>query len=221
MFPKRLLFISKFFRGRRNRRLCEQIEQLHAEKGDLINVLDIGGSYVFWLTIPARYRAMCRISLLNLPGSYGPHFSDEELAIRDTVASLEGDARSMGQFADGSFDLVISNSVIEHVGNWMDMRAAAAEALRLGRHGWIQVPAFEFPIEQHYLAPLAHWFADPIQQRLLRLFNANFRRRDADQRYMGMYHIRPLSRGQLRLLFPQARHGSEWLVFPKSHMARW
>ncbi len=221
MLPKRLLFVSQFFRGRRNRKLCDMIALRHREIGRKLDVVDIGGSYVFWMTIPEQYRAMCNISLVNMPGEYERIYIEDHAAIRDTVKSLTGDARSMPQFADGQFDLVICNSVIEHVGHWMDMKSAAAEARRLGRHGWIQVPAFEFPVEQHFITPLAHWFADPIQRRLLQLFNKTFRGRDADAMFMSMYHVRPLSRWQMRQLFPQATLRSEWLLFPKSHMAIW
>lgn len=221
MFPKRLQFVSKFFRSRRNRKLCELIAKLHGEAGRKLEVLDVGGSYIFWSTIPQHYRAMCTIRLLNLPGAYELMDTDGYAEIRNSVESLTGDARSMPEFSDGQFDLLICNSVIEHVGNWNDMQSAATEAKRLSGHGWIQVPAFEFPIEQHFLTPLAHWFADPIQRRILKLFNKTFRGRTNDEMFMSMYHTRPLSRWQMRQLFPDATLRSEWLIFPKSHIATW
>jgi hypothetical protein len=34
-------------------------------------------------------------------------------------------------------DLIVRNSVIEHVGSWADIEAAAKEAQRVGRSGWV------------------------------------------------------------------------------------
>jgi SAM-dependent methyltransferase len=59
-------------------------------------------------------------------------------------------------FADGEFDLVYCNSVIEHVPP--ERRAAFAQELRRVARGWyVQTPAWSFPIEPHALLPGAHW----------------------------------------------------------------
>ncbi len=57
--------------------------------------------------------------------------------------------------------VVFSNSVIEHVGTWEDQQAFAAEVRRVGRRLW--VPAYECPIEPHYLAPLVHYLPKEVQ----------------------------------------------------------
>ncbi len=41
-------------------------------------------------------------------------------------------------FADHSFDIVFSNSVIEHVGDFARQQAFAAEVIRTGRRLWVQ-----------------------------------------------------------------------------------
>ncbi|RUV78647.1 class I SAM-dependent methyltransferase, partial [Mesorhizobium sp. M1A.F.Ca.IN.020.32.1.1] len=86
----------------------------------------------------------------------------------DLFVSEIGDARHLKNYADKSVDLVHSNSVIEHVGPWQDMSAMASELLRVGRSGWVQTPAWEFPIEPHFRLPLLHWFAPPVRRALLR-----------------------------------------------------
>ena len=51
------------------------------------------------------------------------------------------------------FDLVFSNSVIEHVGGH-SRRERFADAVRsLGTHFWVQTPYRYFPIEPHFLSP--------------------------------------------------------------------
>ncbi|WP_449491133.1 methyltransferase domain-containing protein [Caballeronia sp. M23-90] len=220
MFPAYLKPVSMFFRRRRNRRLVAIIEKLWMENRRLVNVLDIGGSLIFWLSIPESARGKCNISLLNLPEAYKGLPQNED-SLSGTVTLLIGDARDLSRFSDQSFDLVICNSVIEHVGSWTDMRAAASEARRVGRRGWVQVPAFEFPVEQHFLFPLIHWMADAFQIWLLRHFHREFRGPLSDEMYMAVYYTRPLTRAQLRHLFPGTEIRSEWLLFPKSHIATW
>jgi ubiquinone/menaquinone biosynthesis C-methylase UbiE len=221
LFPRFLQPVSIFFRTRRNRRLCAIIDKMWEEKTGTLEVLDIGGSVVFWLSIPEAYRAKCHVSLINLPEAYEVNFSAEEEKIKQSITLLTGDARDLSLFSDKSFDLAICNSVIEHVGSWADMTKAANEARRVAKRGWIQVPAFEFPIEQHFLMPLVHWFADPIQVMLLRWLHGPFSRYTVFEQYMSVHHTRPLTRTQLRNLFPGAALRSEWFLFPKSHIATW
>lgn len=220
MFPSYLKPVSMYFRKRRNRPLAAIIENFWGEYGRPMNVLDIGGSLIFWLSVSGDTREKCNISLINLPGAYDGLPPNEE-SLRDSVALLTGDARDLSRFRDRSFDLVVCNSVIEHVGSWSDMRTAANEAMRVGRQGWIQVPAFEFPIEQHFLLPVIHWLADALQIWLLRRVHPEFKGPLSDDMYMAVFHTRPLTRGQLRNLFPDAEIKSEWLLFPKSHVATW
>ncbi|MCH4143144.1 MAG: class I SAM-dependent methyltransferase [Acetobacter peroxydans] len=83
-----------------------------------MNVLDIGGSLVFWLSVPEITRNKCSIHTLNLPGVL-ENLPPEEESLRERVNMITGDARDLSMFADQSFDIVICNSVIEHVGNWL------------------------------------------------------------------------------------------------------
>lgn len=221
MFPKFLHPVSRFFRARRNRKLCAIIDELWQEKASPVEVLDIGGSLIFWLSIPEATRAKCKVSLINLPGEYDIELSQEEERLKESFALLIGDARDLSAFSDKQFDLIVCNSVIEHVGSWADMVNAAKEARRVGKRGWVQVPAFGFPLEQHFLLPFVHWFADPIQVKLLRLLDSNFKKRSVYDQYMGVQHIRPLTRSQLGHLLPDAALHSEWVLLPKSHIAKW
>ncbi len=51
------------------------------------------------------------------------------------------------------FDLVFSNSVIEHVGGHRKRREFAYWVAMLGTHFWVQTPNRYFPIEPHFLFP--------------------------------------------------------------------
>jgi SAM-dependent methyltransferase len=81
---------------------------------------------------------------------------------------VQADAADGLPFADGEFDLVYCNSVIEHVPP--ARRAAfATELRRVGRGWYVQTPARSFPIEPHALLPFAHWLPVPLRRPYWRL----------------------------------------------------
>src|SRR5215213_6935935 len=88
-----------------------------------VRLLDVGGTQFFWEMMGFRGDQGLEVTLLNLePGWTRPGFH-----------SLVGDARDMRQFADQEFDVVFSNSVIEHVGDPAAQQQAASEIKRVGK----------------------------------------------------------------------------------------
>ena len=69
------------------------------------------------------------------------------------IKSVVGDVRAMPQFQDSEFDVVFSNSVIEHVGDYEEQRQMANEIRRVGKRYFLQTPNRYFPIEPHFLFP--------------------------------------------------------------------
>jgi hypothetical protein len=68
------------------------------------------------------------------------------------------------------FDLVFSNSVIEHLSTHADQEAMAREVARVGRSYWVQTPDPRFPVEPHYMSPFVHWLPKSIRRRIARNF---------------------------------------------------
>ena len=62
-------------------------------------------------------------------------------------------------FADNAFDLVVSNAVIEHVGDEPEQVAFVAEHVRVGKHWAMTTPNRWFPIEAHTRVFFKHWNA--------------------------------------------------------------
>lgn len=92
---------------------------------------------------------------------YEPY--DGELWGRPTV---RGDARDL-PFPDRSFDYVVSNAVIEHVGGPEGARRMIAESRRVARIGYLHTtPNRWFPIEPHLMLPLIHWLPETARQRV-------------------------------------------------------
>jgi hypothetical protein len=176
------------------------MERFRREFGvtDATRVLDIGGTPECWRLLPAPPRVV----LLNMPRA-GADMRGAELWVA-------GDGRRL-PFRDGAFDVVFSNSVIEHVGGPESQRRFAREAARVGRRYWIQTPNRWFPVEQHLLTPLIHWLPQRWQRAIVprwTLWGA-LAGASEDRRQFYLQHfladVRLLGAGQMRLLFPGAR----------------
>lgn len=69
---------------------------------------------------------------------------------------LRADGRRL-PFRDGCVDLVLSNAVVEHVGQEADQRAFVAEHDRVGRAWVVTTPNRWFPVESHTFTLFRHW----------------------------------------------------------------
>ncbi|MDX1963378.1 MAG: class I SAM-dependent methyltransferase [Pirellulales bacterium] len=162
-----------------------------------VRILDVGGTPDYWLSLVEQIPANWHITLLNieLPAERHPDFQ-----------YLRGDARDLSQFADGSFEVVISNSVIEHVGQWSDQARMAAEVQRVGQRIYIQTPNRYFPIEPHFLTPGFQFLPEWAQVWLLQHVSLGTygRVRDRAAAVELVREIRLLSGAEVRRLFPHA-----------------
>lgn len=148
------------FRKRRGQALAARIAGLADELGRPLSIIDVGGRRDYWENV--GYKGIGRITLVNHDPAELNRPSDKEELFEDVV----GDARALADVGKGAFDFYHSNSVIEHVGSWNDMAAMAREAVRVAPHGWLQTPAWEFPVEPHFRLPFMHWLATPARAGL-------------------------------------------------------
>jgi len=82
-----------------------------------------------------------------------------------------GDARNLTDFSAGQFDLVFSNSVIEHVGDFEDQKKMAEEIKRVGTFHFVQTPDRWFPVEPHFHVPFWVFLPDFLKIWLLTHFS--------------------------------------------------
>ena len=126
------------------------------------------------------------------------------------VMWVAGDGCSL-PFRDGAFDIVFSNSVIEHVGGPERQRQFATEIARVGRAYWVQTPNRWFPVEPHLLTPFLHWLPKRQRAAIARRFTVwqCITRPSADRREFYIEHflrdIRLLGPAETKALFPGAR----------------
>jgi hypothetical protein len=208
------------FRQRRAQHLRAQIARLRAELGRPIVVLDVGGRPDYWMNVGLD--GVERVVLLNLLSKELDRPLPEGLP-PDRFSRSLGDARDLGAFADQSVDLVHSNSVIEHVGRWDDMRRMADEMRRVGLSGWVQTPAWTFPVEPHFHTPFMHWMAAPMRARMMSAsLRRHFRRMSLDKRRLAVESVNLLSRREVAALFPDAEiYVERCFLLSKSYTARW
>jgi hypothetical protein len=166
----------------------------------------------FWAIAPRG-----KITLLNLsaPQDY------QRRMMAPNMTWVVGDGTCL-PFDDGEFDIVVSNSVIEHVGTWERQIEFANEVRRVGRSYWVQTPARECPIEPHFFTPFIHWFSKSTQKRLLRNFTVwGLMNRPSEELIDSVLaELRLMNRAEVNQLFPDAKIWTERIAgIPKSFTA--
>jgi len=204
---------DNIFRSRRFQAFLDIVDEVLAEKGEC-RVLDIGGTIKYWQSYGIGVPEEVSITLVNL--TYEPVGDNE------AFTSFVGDARDLSALPDQSFDIVHSNSVIEHVGLWKDMAAMAREVRRLAPRYFIQTPNYWFPIEAHYRLPYFHLLPDPVKQSFLLRKRRGFvpKANDVGEASHRAQYAFLLTHRQMQFLFPDAEIKREkFFGFTKSLMA--
>jgi hypothetical protein len=204
-------------RQKRAHHLEEVVSAITKTQGSC-RILDVGGTHAYWKIFPESWfvEFNVNITLLNLDAVAIP---DE---CRNHFSSVAGDACNLADYADGEFDLVHSNSVIEHVGSWERMSAMAKESRRVGRNIYMQTPYFWFPIEPHFLTPFVHWFPMSVRTWLAcKIAMGNWpRAASLDEAIRAQQSAVLLDKRMAKSLFPEANILFErFFGLPKSLIA--
>ncbi|MEB2773737.1 methyltransferase domain-containing protein [Algoriphagus sp. D3-2-R+10] len=186
---------AKFRNQRQND--FEDLFFLNFSKNDSVRILDVGGAAYFWDTSNLPSLPNVEIVLLNLR---------QEKTTHPKIKALVGDATNMPEFEENSFDLVFSNSVIEHLYTWENQQKMANEIMRVGKKHFIQTPNRTFPIEAHYAIP----FAQYLPHNLLYFFLtktklSRLQKWDPKDAQQYLDEIRLLDLKEMQQLFPNSK----------------
>lgn len=197
--------LQPFQRWARRRRMRLMVQSLGLTPGT--RVLDLGGQPGTW---DHEFVPPLDITILNLPG-----IAEQRAGFRaHRLAYVEGDACNALQFQDKEFNVVFSNSVIEHVGGPERRARFAREIQRLGRSFWVQTPSIWFPVEAHTGMPF--WWLYPQSVRALILRRWQEKLPNWTDMVRGTTIVR---KSELKRLFPNARIMVERVLgVPKSYI---
>lgn len=123
------------FRRKRFQQLFQTMEITNT-----MTLLDVGGLPYDWVELKYPGQVIC-ISLSSIrEGEWG----------EGNITYRRGNATAL-PYPDGTFDVVYSNSLLEHVGR-ENQSKVANEIIRVARRYWVQAPHRNFPFEPHYRA---------------------------------------------------------------------
>jgi hypothetical protein len=169
-------------------------------------VLDLGGGPRFWRNAPERPAHMTSVNL-------SPAEADEPW-----ITHVVGDACEIGSL--GTFDLVFSNSLIEHVGGHERRRRLAHLVETSAPRYWVQTPYRYFPVEPHFVVPAMQFLPLGARAAIAERWHAGPRRISPDDALTMVEWIELLGIRQLRSYFPDARIEKERVGgVPKSIIA--
>jgi hypothetical protein len=182
-----LFWVSEKLRKRRIAKLLN-----HFNISEDTTILDVGGSGDWdWKSFGIE----AAVTTLNLNSS----------SSKCLGRYIRGDACDMHMFADGEFDLVFSNSVIEHLPSCEHQQRMATEIRRVGKAYWVQTPNKHFPLELHLCFPFIQYF--PVKWRIsfAKVWPFSFEKmRNNQEGAIADAQVILLNRRQFAALFPQA-----------------
>ena len=179
--------LARYFRTKRLRRFVSDFNVDATTR-----ILDVGGLAYYWSFLEAPPR----VTIVNLePPLDGAGSSNWVVA----------DATRL-PFRKGAFDIVFSNSLIEHIIDDGDRKAFVAEVQRVGQRFHVQTPNRWFPVEPHLMTPLIHFLPVGVQRKLVRNFTLwGWVSRPTSEEAEGFLGLTKLiDRREFQSLFPSA-----------------
>ena len=104
------------------------------------------------------------------------------------------------------YDVVHSNSVIEHLYNFENQKKMASEIIRVGQKYIVQTPNKYFFLEPHYLLPFFQFLPNSLKYFILTKTKLS-RLKKWDKKFAKQYieEIRLLSEKEMKTLFPKSK----------------
>jgi len=186
--------ISSYFRGKR----AETLLRYYPNFADL-RICDLGGSRHFWEESNLDVNPG-NINIVNISSDTTDTYANTAF---QHISVILYDGKYI-PVADKYYDLLICNSVLEHVSRG-DRENLCNEMRRVARHIYLQTPAYEFPVEPHFIVPFLHWLPRTMGRFLARLSPWAILSRPSQATFTRYFdEIQLLARKEIISLFPDA-----------------
>ncbi len=177
-------------------------------------ILDVGGSDYHW-----------RNSVFANDKNYYITIVDTELQNLNgfrNVCFIKRDAENLGFFDNKEYDIVYSNSLLEHINTFERQMMVAEEIRRIGKHYFVQTPNYYFPLEPHFLFPFFQFIPVQLKTKLIMKYNLGWFEKESDEFRAKeiVSSIRLLKKDELKKLFPDANlYTEKYMLLSKSFIA--
>jgi hypothetical protein len=161
-----------------------------------MSVIDLGGTVEAWLRAPVRPAS---VHVVNLE----PDVAAETPA---WIRAEQGDACNLPpHIGSAGYDLVFSNSVLEHVGGHVQRMRFADSVHKLADLHWVQTPYRYFPVEPHWLFPGFQFMPLAARARISAVWPlAHTKSASRDEGLDAAMGVELLSRSEMAYYFPSS-----------------
>lgn len=175
-----------------------------------VHIFDIGGTQNYWYQMGLAEDMNYHITLLN------KHHESVKYRNMDFI---HADACDLGKLDLSDYDIIHSNSLIEHLDSFERQKYLADAVISSGKPYFIQTPNYWFPFEPHFLFPCFQFLPFAIRKFLVMNFNLGWYKKCKDEEEADrlINSVRLLKLSELKTLFPQGFVITErFLLLPKS-----
>lgn len=186
------------YRQRRIELFASLLEPLEASP---IRILDVGGEIDFWRGSDFWNNPSYAITVINIQDEKDVNPSDA-----NNIQWKYGNALDFVEELENGYDVLFSNSVIEHVGGDTEMEKMARQFEDFDGAYFLQTPNLWFPIEPHFRFPFFGILPFAVRVLLMRCFSlGSYYRAESWEAARGKVNTtRLLTVSQMRRLFPSA-----------------
>lgn len=177
-----------------------------------VRIIDLGGTVNYWKQMELVNPGEALITILNI--------ENEKDRLPNTTF-IQGDVCNP-ELNLNDFDLIFSNSLIEHVGSEKNRKQMAHLITSSGKPYYVQTPNYWFPFEPHFLFPFFQFLPRFMRIFLVKNFDMGWFKKTGNtqkaEEIVDSIHL--LSAKELRGLFPKAEIKKEkFLILTKSFIA--
>jgi hypothetical protein len=188
---QRLKLFQDFMRGRSGR----------------IRLIDLGGTVAFWENWGLAKQPLLDVTLVNNHDLDKNHSNDPMRL--PNIHRMNADVLTLSAADFAQYDVIFSNSLIEHLPGREQQRQLAQAIVESGRPYFLQTPNKRSPVDPHFPRPYVPFFATyprPLQARLLTwsALGSGSAAPSYPAALSRLQNYFPLTERDVRDLFPQA-----------------